>query len=442
MELESSTVSQDARPRRSKRPSQKCRENASRFEDDTRPSNDDATASEIEVSSRPKITSKIRTDRVKGIKEQELEPIWVQTIIKMIQSLQQAQAASSAELQRTRDELQKTHSELSSELQKIRTELQKTQTELQKTQTELQKNQSELKEAQEQLHIIKFNQEQQSPQPSYANIARTPPTSVPSNIRSLSTESPAPSTFTDTPFCTIDTSRTPEELPEKGSPSVLRTLVEREMRKREGHEAWRCVAVSRDSKNKDRLRVICRDTEELNKVKDIAQKYTAPETRVLRDQLYPVKVDNVNRTAILDEQGNVLPGAEQALGKENDVNIAKITWLSNKDNGKAYGSMVIHVTKGSEATALLNKQFFDAAGESAYVRPYEHRTRPTQCYNCQELGHKAHSCKKDQVCAKCAKTGHSHKDCQIRVPKCIPCGGPHESYSRNCQKLYPTASKA
>jgi hypothetical protein len=24
------------------------------------------------------------------------------------------------------------------------------------------------------------------------------------------------------------------------------------------------------------------------------------------------------------------------------------------------------------------------------------------------------------------------------MPKCVPCGGPHESYSRNCRKLYPS----
>jgi hypothetical protein len=22
--------------------------------------------------------------------------------------------------------------------------------------------------------------------------------------------------------------------------------------------------------------------------------------------------------------------------------------------------------------------------------------------------------------------------------KCVPCGGPHESFSRNCRKLYPS----
>jgi hypothetical protein len=25
----------------------------------------------------------------------------------------------------------------------------------------------------------------------------------------------------------------------------------------------------------------------------------------------------------------------------------------------------------------------------------------------------------------------------MQVPKCVPCGGPHESFSRRCPKLYP-----
>ena len=45
---------------------------------------------------------------------------------------------------------------------------------------------------------------------------------------------------------------------------------------------------------------------------------------MLRDQLYPVKVDNANRTAILDQEGKVLPRVADVLGKENDVYIAKI----------------------------------------------------------------------------------------------------------------------
>ena len=73
----------------------------------------------------------------------------------------------------------------------------------------------------------------------------------------------------------------------------------------------------------------------------------------MRDQLYLVKVDNANRIAVFNIDGNILLGVAEALGIENEVNIAKIAWLSRKDIGKAYGSMVVYVTKGSEAKRLL-----------------------------------------------------------------------------------------
>ena len=41
------------------------------------------------------------------------------------------------------------------------------------------------------------------------------------------------------------------------------------------------------------------------------------------------------------------------LGKENNVYIAQIGWLSRKDIGKVYGLMVVYVTKSSKAVRLL-----------------------------------------------------------------------------------------
>jgi hypothetical protein len=38
-----------------------------------------------------------------------------------------------------------------------------------------------------------------------------------------------------------------------------------------------------------------------------------------------MEVDNANRTAILDQEGNILHGAAYVLGKENDVSMAEIT---------------------------------------------------------------------------------------------------------------------
>jgi hypothetical protein len=42
-----------------------------------------------------------------------------------------------------------------------------------------------------------------------------------------------------------------------------------------------------------------------------------------------------------------------------------MNWLSDKENGKAYRSMVIYVTKGSDATRLLEGRYFHLAGASA-----------------------------------------------------------------------------
>jgi hypothetical protein len=238
--------------------------------------------------------------------------------------------------------------------------------------------------------------------PSYAEIARTPPSSRPSNVRTLTSVGTTPSTMTDTLYCTIDTSRVGEEERSKVQPGTIRKAIEEEIRSLEGQENWRCAAVIRDARNTERIRIACRDEAELQQVKKAAQKTAAAGARVLRDQLYPVKVDNAKRTAVIDQEGKVLPGAAEALGKENDVHIAKIGWLSRKDTGKAYGSMVVYVTKGSEAARLLQDQYFHVAGESAYARVFEPRYGPQKCYRCQEVGHKAYSCTKPQVCAKCA----------------------------------------
>jgi hypothetical protein len=86
---------------------------------------------------------------------------------------------------------------------------------------------------------------------------------------------------------------------------------------------------------------------------------------VLRDQLSTVRVDNANQTAVPDTDGNTLPGAAEVLGKENEFDIAKISWLSKKDTHKAYVSMLVYVTKMSHARRLLECQYFDIARESA-----------------------------------------------------------------------------
>ncbi|KAI7975203.1 hypothetical protein EIK77_000417 [Talaromyces pinophilus] len=272
---------------------------------------------------------------------------------------------------------------------------------------------------------------------SYADVARTPPTSQPSNIRTLSSFNTTPTTFTDTLYCTIDTSKMADKENDGMSAGSIRATVEKEIRTMENHMNWRCRAVTVDPKNANRIRIACRDEVEHQLVKKIAEAKIGAGARVLRDELHPIKVDSVRKAAVLDENNEIRAGAAAAFSEENDTTVAKIAWLSSKESAKAYGSMVVYLTKGIDARRLLADGFFHAGGESGVTSVFEYRPRPAQCYNCQEIGHKAFQCKNAQRCAKCAKEGHHHSNCNETVLKCIPCGGPHESYSKNCRKLYP-----
>ena len=240
----------------------------------------------------------------------------------------------------------------------------------------------------------------------------------------------------DVPNVTVDISRAEGENG-RMSAGTVREAVEKEMRMLDKHENWRCRAVTVDHATQSRIRIACRDEDEHQLVKRAAEKIGAG-SRVLRDELYPVKVDNVKRTAVLDERDEVRAGVAEAFSEENGTTVAKIAWLSKREVPKAYGSMVVYVTKKSDARMLVAEGFFHAGGESGTTSAFEHRPRPGQCYNCQELGHKAYQCKKAQRCGRCAKDGHHHKSCSEVVMKCVLCGGPHESFSRNCRMLYPS----
>lgn len=156
---------------------------------------------------------------------------------------------------------------------------------------------------------------------------------------------------------------------------------------------------------------------------------------MLRDDLYPIKVDSVKKAAVLDENDEIRVGAAASFSEENETTIAKIAWLSRKENEGLWVNGGV-LDQRHHARRLLAEGFFHAGGESGVTSAFEHRPRPTQCYNCQEIGHKAFQCNNTQKCAKCAKEGHRHSICNETVLKCVPCGGPHESYSRNCRKLY------
>ncbi|OAQ58658.1 reverse transcriptase [Purpureocillium lilacinum] len=269
-----------------------------------------------------------------------------------------------------------------------------------------------------------------TPPRSFAEIARS---AQPSAFTNATPTRAAAGPLTGPLYCTIDTSRVEEANREHAQVGAVRQAIEGEMRTKDGQATWRCAAVVRDARAAERIKVICRNENELTLVKEAAQKTAIIGARVMRDQLYPVKVDNANRSMVLDAEGNVLPGAAEALGAENSVSIAKVSWLSNRQSAKAYGSMVIYVTKESDARRLIDGHYFDLAGESAITNVFERRAGPVQCYNCQAIGHKSFKCKNSQRCGRCAMPGHQRKECHAAEPKCVPCGGPHESLGRNCR---------
>jgi Zinc knuckle len=204
------------------------------------------------------------------------------------------------------------------------------------------------------------------------------------------------------------------------------------LQKEYANEAWKPLAVKRDHRNPNRIRILCRSQRELEDVKRAAEITKPQGARVLRDQLYPVKMDNVPTRAVLTPAGRPRDDAVRNIEIENGVQIAKIAWLSHRNTGKAYGSMAVFFKTGEQAAAALSEGFFSVDGESANAFPFLPRTGPVRCYKCQQIGHKAFACQGVQTCGNCAKPGHSHSDCQTTIPACAVCRGPHSAFSRNC----------
>ncbi|KAK1506604.1 hypothetical protein CABS01_16887 [Colletotrichum abscissum] len=212
-----------------------------------------------------------------------------------------------------------------------------------------------------------------SPSASYADAARSGLGGQGRDSRVATLGNATPPSRSDPLFCTIDTSRV-DEMSDKPNAGRIRAAVEKELRAMDGQSSWRCRAITVDPRNADRIRIICRDDAEHRLVKQIAEKSFGPGTRVLQDELYPVKIDNVKRWT------------------------RRISWLSKKDMPKAYGSMVVFVTKASDARRLISEGFFHVGGESGTTMAFERRPRPQQCYNCQQITrHKAYQCANPQA---------------------------------------------
>ncbi|KAF5963815.1 reverse transcriptase, partial [Fusarium bulbicola] len=278
--------------------------------------------------------------------------------------------------------------EMTKELQEAVAKQEETMNEMGKQMVEMKEQMAEeLKRAREQLETIATST-MEGRQRSYADVTRLTPSLPHNDPRALT----APPILTDTLYCTIDVSRI-EDDDARPLAGTIRATVENEVRAVLDNPTWRCKAVTKDPKNPHRIRISCRDKSEHEAVKQIAETKLARGIRVLRDDLYPIKVDNVSRTAVLNEMNEIRIEAIETLGRENDTEVAKISWLSKRDIPKAYGPMVVYLKKRSEARRFIGEGFFVAGGESGTTSVFERRERPKQCTN-----HKAYQCDRPQTC--------------------------------------------
>ncbi|KAH7460169.1 hypothetical protein FOMA001_g19697 [Fusarium oxysporum f. sp. matthiolae] len=313
----------------------------------------------------------------------------------MLQKALDLLAESRRETKRLQEAL-KEQMEMTRELKEAVAKQEQTVHEMGKQMAEIKEQMTEeLQRAREQLETIAANA-MDGPQRSYADVTRLTPFLPHNDSRTLA----APPNPTDVLYCTIDVSRL-EEDEARLSAGTIRATVENEVRSELDNPTWRCRTVTKDPKNPHRVRITCRDESEHEIVKRAAETKLAPGARILRDDLYPIRVDNVSRIAVLDERNEVRAEITEMLGRENDTEVAKIAWLSKRDIPKAYGSMVVYLKKRSEARRFINEGFFVAGGESGTTKAFERRDRPKQCYNCQHItSHKAYQCDRPQVCGR------------------------------------------
>ena len=85
-----------------------------------------------------------------------------------------------------------------------------------------------------------------------------------------------------------------------------------------------------------------------------------------RGQLNPIKINNVKADAVISN-GVLREDLVRILNGSNKIEIANVSWLNSRNAAKAYGSIVVIFTKGSEAERFLRERRFFVGEESALV---------------------------------------------------------------------------
>ena len=103
--------------------------------------------------------------------------------------------------------------------------------------------------------------------------------------------------------------------------AALSKKIEQEIQKQD--EKFWVKAIIKDRRSPNRRRILCRNEEELKKVKSAATITAAEGARVLRDQLYPVKVNNARADALLMPDGTLKASAALEIATENQTELSQ-----------------------------------------------------------------------------------------------------------------------
>ena len=103
--------------------------------------------------------------------------------------------------------------------------------------------------------------------------------------------------------------------------------------------------------------------------------------------------------------------------------------LKYRDTGRPMPIVVV-TCESQENLQVLLKSKIQINKKVIKVVPYQSkRYTPTRCFNCQEFGHIAALCKKEERCEKCAE---NHKGKCVNSFRCVNCGGGHPASSLSC----------
>ncbi len=111
--------------------------------------------------------------------------------------------------------------------------------------------------------------------------------------------------------------------------------------------------MTRDIKNHNYIQIIGRDVQKTKMIKEVIKKIIISDLKVLRDQLYFIKVNNIYRDDVLSIKKLLLLEIIESLKKKNEILVTKMIWINRKNNDKVYSFIIIYLHRGSDVNRLL-----------------------------------------------------------------------------------------